>query len=146
MGYVTINTRIPEDLAKAFEEFAKANNLTVSMALKLLILEKIKKPDSKLMPFFNFLKELYQRIDLNLWFTCSLIERMAWLYQAHKLTMKALGREELAELMEKDESKLREMLDKIWDLMQKLEKKDSEMLEEFEVYLKIFEKEKTNHE
>jgi len=60
--------------------------------------------------------------------------------------MKALGREELAELMEKDESKLREMLDKMWDLMQKLEKKDSEMLEEFEVYLKIFEKEKTNHE
>jgi hypothetical protein len=143
MGYVTINTRIPEDLAKAFEEFAKANNLTVSMALKLLILEKIKRPDSKLLPFFNFLKELYQRIHLILCFEYTILERFAWLYQAHKKTMEELGNTVLANKMEEDETKLRKTLDMLYDLIQQLKKRDSEMLEEFEMYFKIFEEKET---
>jgi hypothetical protein len=141
MGYVTINTKIPEDLAKQFQKFASANNVTVSMALKYLILEKIKKPDSKLMPFWTLLKDLYKRIDLNLWLSSGILERMIWIYQAFKFTNKGLGNEELAKLMEKDEQKLREKLDKLWDLMQELSKKDEEMLEEFQMYLKIFERE-----
>lgn len=63
MPYVTINTKVPEKIAKEFKKYAKTNGLTVSMALKLLILGVLKKPDTKIQPYLGPLEERLTKLE-----------------------------------------------------------------------------------
>jgi len=108
MRYETITTKLPHDLAEKFRKFARDNDLTVSMALKLLILEKLKQPNPKLMPYWNLLKELYQRIDLNLVLTAKILECSSGI--------KKNERELISSLLDQD----REMLEEYTEFLKKM--------------------------
>ena len=136
MVYVSVATRVPEELASEFTNFAEENGITTSMALKYLIMDAIKRPDRKMLPFWEMLKDLYQREDTNLVLTYSILERIPFTYQCIATILEDLKDTDHAQKVRNEEEIWRRQIKPLGENIEKILSYDKNMLKEIDAQLR----------